>query len=193
MITKINTKKNSKSINSPIPGFLQDPRSRVIIGLVFILFSIYLLFALGGFFFTGGIDQSLIDQNSRELLTRSDTLASNPAGKAGAYLADLLINRSFGLASFIFCYLLWLCGLQIAGRPIPHFTHRLLANLLLVLWFSLLLGYIFNSIPTGYVFPGGTHGHFVSLWLNGLIGSIGTFFIILITLAGILFFGFEST
>jgi len=193
MITKIDTKKNSKSIHSPIPSFLQDPRNRIIIGLVFILFSIYLLFALGGFFFTGGIDQSLMDQNSREFITRSDILASNPAGKVGAYLADLLINRSFGVASFIFCYLLWLCGLQIAGRPIQRFTHRLLANLMLVLWFSLLLGYIFNFIPTGYVFPGGAHGHVVSLWLNGFVGNIGTFFIILITFAGILFFGFEST
>lgn len=192
MITKINTKKNSKSAESHLPGIVKDPRSRVIVGLLFIFFSIYLLLALCGFFFTGGIDQSLIDRTSRELIINPDIKASNPAGKVGAYLADLLINRWFGVASFIFCHLLFISGLRVAGRSIPRYPRKVLIGFLLVIWISLFLGFIFNFVPTGYVFPGGIHGYFISNWLNSLIGTIGTLLLLLIAFVVLLFFGFEN-
>ena len=45
-------------------GQLLDKATRFIIGLAFILFSLYLLFSFIGFFFTGGIDQSPLDPDA---------------------------------------------------------------------------------------------------------------------------------
>ena len=56
----------------------------------------------------------------------------------------------------------------------------------------MLLGYIFTFLPTGYVFPGGAHGYFVCFWLNSFIGEIGSFFLLIVSFAAILFFGFEN-
>ena len=67
MITRINNKKSGKTRTPYSFNFLKDPRTRVVVGLIFMLFSIYLLVSLVGFFFTGGMDQSLIDKETREL------------------------------------------------------------------------------------------------------------------------------
>lgn len=69
----------------------------------------------------------------------------------------------------------------------------------IILWISLFLGFLSESISnlfevgTGYLFPGGGHGHFVSVWLNSLVGRIGTMLILILTFIAILFFGFERT
>ena len=156
------------------------------------LFSIYLFVSLAGFFFTGGMDQSLIDKETRELVTNPDIVVGNPGRKLGAYLSDLLVNRWFGVASFIFCYILFIIGLGTMGRPVKNTGKKIILSFVLVIWISLLLGYIFNFVPSGYVFPGGAHGYFVCFWLNSFIGEIGTFFLLLVSFAVILFFGFEN-
>ena len=192
MITRINSKKNEKTRGSLSLGFLRDPRTRVVVGLIFMLFSVYLFVSLAGFFFTGGMDQSLIDKETRELVTNPDIVVGNPGRKLGAYLSDLLVNRWFGVSSFIFCYLLFIIGLGIMGRPLKSLGKKILLSFVLVIWISLLLGYIFNFVPSGYVFPGGAHGYFVCFWLNSFIGEIGTLFLLLVSFAVILFFGFEN-
>lgn len=192
MITRINSKKKEKTRAPLSLGFFKDPRTRVVAGLIFMLFSIYLFVSLAGFFFTGGMDQSLIDKETRELVTNPDIVVGNPGRKLGAYLSDLFVNRWFGVASFIFCYILFIIGLGTMGRPVKNTGKKIILSFVLVIWISLLLGYIFNFVPSGYVFPGGAHGYFVCFWLNSFIGEIGTFFLLLVSFAVILFFGFEN-
>lgn len=192
MITRISNKKKDKPRGSYSFGFFKDPRTRVVVGLVFMLFSVYLLVSLAGFFFTGGMDQSLIDKDTRELITNPDIVVGNPGRKLGAFLADVLVNQWFGVSSFIFCYLLFIVGLRTMGRKIRNFGRKIILSFVLVIWVSLLLGYIFNFVPSGYVFPGGAHGYFVCFWLNSFIGEIGTLFLLLVSFAVILFFGFEN-
>ena len=192
MITRINNKKSGKTRTPYSFNFLKDPRTRVVVGLIFMLFSIYLLVSLIGFFFTGGMDQSLVDKTTRELMTNPDIVVKNPGRKLGAFLSDLLINRWFGVSSFIFCYLLFIIGLRIAGRNIKKFGKKIIISFVLIIWLSLLFGYIFTFLPTGYVFPGGAHGYFVCFWLNSFIGEIGSFFLLIVSFAAILFFGFEN-
>ena len=180
-------------------SFLQEPRTRVIIGLTLILLSCYLFFAFCGFFLTGGIDQSLLDKGLRKIVSNPDIVVENPAGKLGAWISDLFINRWFGVSSFLLCYLLILCGIRTAGRQITGFRKKILITLFLILWISLFLGYFaemiysFFDIRQGYLYPGGAHGYFVTQWLNALTGGIGTFLLLLLTFATILFFGFEQT
>lgn len=182
-----------------IPEFLKEQRTRIIMGIALALVSLYILFSLTGFFFSGGIDQSLVDGPWGKIITNPEITASNPAGKVGAWISDLLINRWFGLSSFVLCYLLLLCSLRLGGARIKRFPRKLFIGMCIVLWISLLFGFITESISslldigTGYLFPGGGHGYFVSLWLNSLVGRIGTILVLILTFVIILFFGFEKT
>ena len=116
MKKNINRRPVEKKETGSAFSFLQEPRTRVIIGLTLILFSCYLFFAFCGFFLTGGIDQSLLDKGLRQVISNPDIIAGNPAGKLGAWMSDLFINRWFGISSFLFCYILILCGVRSAGR-----------------------------------------------------------------------------
>ena len=192
MIKRISDKKERKRTEAYRVTLLANPKARLAAGFVIMLFSVYLFITMVGFFFTGGADQSLIDVETGEWLRNGDISAENPGRKFGAFLADLLINRSFGVASFIFCYLLFLCGLQIANFRVKRFWRKMVVGIITVVWCSLFLGFVFSYIPTGYVFPGGIHGYFVCQWLNSFVGGIGTFFLLLALLSVIVFFGFDG-
>lgn len=191
--------KDGQKQTSLIPDFLKEQRTRIILGITLALISLYILFAMAGFFFSGGTDQSLVDSSAGEIMANPQITASNPAGKVGAWVSDLFINHWFGISSFIICYLFLLCSLRIAGGKIRHFGRKLFIGMLIMLWISLLLGFITESISnlfdvgSGYLFAGGGHGYFVSLWLNSLVGRVGTIFILIFTFIIILFFGFERT
>ena len=193
----------TKDKQSSIPllvEFFKEKRTRITLGITLTLTSIYMLAAMIGCFFSGGIDQSLIDSSSfGQIISNPQIMANNPTGKIGAWIADLFINHWFGLPSFILCYLLILCSFRIAGAKIKQFNKKIFIGMMIVLWTSLLLGFITESIyklfdvGTGYLFPGGGHGYFLSLWLNALIGRVGTILFLVLTFSIILFFGFEQT
>lgn len=191
--------KEEKKPGGLIPEILKEQRTRLILGITLSLFSLYLLFSLIGFFFSGGIDQSMVDGKWGHIITNPQITAANPAGKIGAWFSDLLINRWFGLASFLFCYLLLLSSFRLAGGKVKNFKRKLFIGVTIILWISLFLGFITESISnlldinTGYLYPGGGHGYFLSLWLNSLIGRIGTILVLILTSTLILFFGFEKT
>ena len=191
--------KNRATTLATIAEQLKGQRARVVLSVLLGLFSLFLLFSMIGFFFSGGIDQSLVDKPMRKIIANPDIIASNPAGKAGAWISNLLINRWFGIPSFIFCYLVALCSIRVAGVRVRHFRRRLFIGMLCILWLSLLLGFITESIAdwfdagTGYLFPGGGHGYFVSIWLHSLVGRIGTVLLLIFTFIIIFFFGFERT
>lgn len=194
-----NRKPTEKKRSQPTFSFLKEPRTRILIGLAFILFALYTLFSIVGFFFTGGIDQSLIDKGLGAIATQPEILAGNPAGKFGAWLSDLLINRWVGLSSILFCFILILSAIRIMGKPVRNFRRRIVLSFILILWISLFLGYFselffsLTEMERSYLYPGGAHGYFVTRWLNAFTGKIGTFFILFLTFAIILFFGFEKT
>ena len=191
--------KTEKKQVSLLPEFLKEQRTRILLGIALALVSLYILFALIGFFFSGGIDQSLVDGPWGKIITNPEIEVSNPAGKIGAWISDLLINRWFGISSFILCYLLLLCSFRLGSIKVKNFSRRLFIGMCIILWISLFLGFLSESISnlfevgTGYLFPGGCHGHFVSVWLNSLVGRIGTMLILILTFIAILFFGFERT
>ena len=176
--------KHSKSATSEI---LKKQRIQIISGIFLILFALFLCCVMLGFLVSGGIDQSIVDTSVWEIVSSPQTRADNPGGWFGANIADLLINHWFGLSSFILCYLLILSGVKIAGGKVKQFSKKWFIGIVLILWISLFLGFISESIAhwftwdTGYLFPGGGHGYFVSMWLSSLIGRIGTILFLLLT------------
>lgn len=191
--------REEKKQDSVIPSFLREQGTRLILGITLALISLYILFSLVGFFFTGGIDQSLIDRGLKAIIANPDIMASNPAGKVGAWISDLLINRWFGISSFIVCFMVFITGYRVAGGKLRGYKRKIFISAVVILWISLFFGFITEmlsdlfDIGTGYLFLGGGHGYFVSLWMNSLVGRLGTFLIVILSFIIILFFGFQST
>ena len=129
--------KTEKKQVSLLPEFLKEQRTRILLGIALALVSLYILFALIGFFFSGGIDQSLVDGPWGKIITNPEIEVSNPAGKIGAWISDLLINRWFGISSFILCYLLLLCSFRLGSIKVKNFSRRLFIGMCIILWISL--------------------------------------------------------
>ena len=80
--------------------FLQGENFQFIIGLLSLIFAVFLLVSFTSFFFTGASDQSIVtDPEPGELLS-TDNHIQNSTGARGAVLAEFFINRCFGLAAY---------------------------------------------------------------------------------------------
>ncbi|MDP4184199.1 MAG: DNA translocase FtsK [Bacteroidota bacterium] len=162
---------------------------KLIAGFLLVSFSLYLLLAFISFIFSGGDDQSLFDVKSGDFILRPGIQARNWAGKGGAWLADVFINRWFGLASFIFVFPFGIIGLRMWGRkPVPLFK-TLAFSFFLILWTSITLGYFFiSSYEDSFIYLGGVYGFYLSNWMISFFGSIGTFLVLSLCFIAFLIF-----
>ncbi len=134
------------------------------------------------FLFYGAADQSKLDLKWSELVLNSKIKVDNKAGKTGAFLSEVIINRGFGIASFIFIFLLTVIGLRILGRKRRNLFNTIIFSFLSLIWLSVTLGLIFeNPEPGASVYWGGQYGLILSTWLSSLIGVIGLALLLLIT------------
>ncbi len=171
-------------------GIVRDERFRILLAFLFIAFAFLLFVSQLSYLFTWKTDQSIegnIDWNSAEITVE------NWAGKTGAFLANLTMNRWFGVASFSFPFLLLLYGLRFLNIKLLHFGKTLLATLFSVIVVSIWLSYFSESNVVLGSGPGGRHGHYMNLYLTSLLGRIGLFMLLLIASLGIVFFAFEKS
>jgi DNA segregation ATPase FtsK/SpoIIIE, S-DNA-T family len=171
----------------------QKEKIRIIFGLLLLAFTIYLLFAFGSFLFNASADQSKLQLKWLELIKNPEIKVDNITGKTGAWLADLFINMWFGLASFLFIYLLTLYSITLINRRIKGLLSKTVRALILILWLSIALGFAFESkYKVWSIYPGGTYGYYISIWLDSMIGKVGTFFVMIVSLLVYLVITVES-
>lgn len=173
--------------------FFKNEKFRFVLGLIIFLIAIYLLIAFISFLFFGAADQSKLDLKFKELMMDREIKVFNKAGKAGAFISEILINKGFGLASFLLVYILGVFGLRIISRNIIRFRKNLMYSLILLVWLSLTLGLIFVKHEDGSaIYYGGYYGFVMCTWLGALIGKIGLFFILAVTGLVMLIVRFEG-
>ncbi len=174
-------KKNT--LLSRLRNSFYDYKVRFASGLLIVAFSFYLAVAFFSFLKYGYADRSKFDIPFWDLIFDADIKVENFTGKFGAYLSDLFINNGFGLASFSIIFLIFIVGIRMLGARIIPLKKTLLHTLLISIWVSVTLGFFFlNSLTDKYLLLGGYHGFLVSNWLKSIIGWIGTFLIIFLTL-----------
>jgi len=151
-----------------------DPRIGYIFAVLLLIFTVYLTIAFISFIFSGDADQSKLDIKWKELVFNPDIKVDNKAGKTGAWLADIVINRGFGISSFIFIYLMFILILRMVSFKIRNFWKNTALSLISILWLSVTLGLIFGSNKTGaFLYAGGKYGFIVSNWISSMIGKTG--------------------
>ena len=153
-----------------------------IIGLVMVIFAVYLLLAFTSFFFTGAADQSFIESPDPGQLASVDNHAKNYAGTRGAQLASYLINDCFGLSSYFITIFLGVAGMKLMKAYKFRVWKWFIGCSLLLVWFSIFFGFVFGkAFPNSFIYPGGLHGYNVSNWLISQIGVPGVWLALLVT------------
>src|SRR6476620_3703771 len=170
---KDTSKKEAIPTDEKIPWKLKK-QYKVLLGCLFVLFSIGLLLAFISFFLYGQEDQSIVN----EMANRNE-VAKNWLGKFGAYAADFFIYKGFGVASFLFVKLFFLTGaFLVLDLPLKKLKSTWFWDLFALIVISILFGFFATSLPE----LGGTIGYEMNLFFQDFIGKTGT---LLVLIAGI--------
>jgi len=163
-------KKNNSKAKESTPWVLTK-QHKIVLGSLLILFSVALLVAFISFYIHGQEDQSAVS----ELGERSE-IVQNWLGKFGAFLADLIVYKGFGLASFLFVRLFFLTGIfLIVGISSRKLKGIWFWDLFAIIILSVLFGFFATSVPE----LGGTVGYELNSFLQDYIGKTGTLLLLI--------------
>ena len=183
-------------------GFLRDRRFQLFLGFFFLLASLYLTFAFFSFLFTGQADQSVVEGLDHTPVKEAGQQSGNWLGLVGAFAAQLLIYKGFGVAAFALIPIVFFLGYKIVFRRAGVSVTYVLALCLFIMgWLSVLLGYVVLTMQApdadpnlGYRldFLSGSIGYEAAVWLDSLIGW-GTVLLLAFLLISFVVFFFNVT
>ena len=180
-------KKTSKKATSDIAAkeairegkeLLSSENLRFVVGLVVLLFSLYTIISFVSFYFTGPMDQSLIESTSE---TARD--AGNWGGMFGATLSNYFINKCFGVSSILIPIFFLMVSLKLMKVGKVRLWKWFANFAFLMIWFSVAIQFFIpdNLLNSLFFLPGGKHGQFICDALILKIGKPGTFLTIFVT------------
>jgi len=174
--------KKSESKNETKRSWKLSKQQKIVFGCLLVLFSIALLVAFVSFYING---QWQTDQSAVSHLDDRTEVVQNWLGKFGAYLADLIVYKGFGIASFVFVRLFFLTGMFLALElSINKLKNTWFWDLFAIIIVSILFGFFATSAPE----LGGTIGYELNLFLQDYIGKTGTLLTLLFGLIVYLIF-----
>ena len=156
-------------------SFFKDDRTHFVAGIFFIIIVLYFTLAFVSYFFTGAADQSKMDLPFAEVMQlRTDI--QNWTSVTGAYIAETMIHKWFGVSSFALLFFGFIIGLKLLRVKSMTFIAAFFHASFWLIWLSITLAIAVNPFVKGWIFfaPGGLHGEFVSQWINSYIGLPGT-------------------
>ena len=163
-------------------ALLRDRRFHLLIGFGLLLGSLYLTIAFTSFLLSGHADQSVVAALGTVPVKEAGQETGNWLGLLGAWLAEKLIYRGFGLAAYALIPLVFFLGYKIVfRRAAGSVSYWLALGLFSMLWVSTLLGYVVvqQAQPGPDPTPTPAHrldwlsggaGYELALWLDSLIG-----------------------
>ncbi|OUO53066.1 cell division protein FtsK [Parabacteroides sp. An277] len=167
-------------IGTIIKGFFTHERTRFITGLVISILTIYVGLALLSFFFTGAADQSKVENVSVGDLLANKGSVENWTGVRGAFIADWLMNRLFGVSSFMMIYFFGSLGARLMSIKRINLLNRFIFCLSTLIWGSWALAFFFiDGYKDTFLYLGGQQGYYVTEVLKDNIGIPGTFLLLL--------------
>ena len=143
---------------------------KVVSGYTLLFISVILFTSFISYMYNWRVDQSSVDS----LLDRNIQV-ENILGKIGASISHFLIFKLFGIASFIFPVILLISSYYLLfNKKILELIKKINWLLLLIVWTTLLSGYLSNYFPI----QSGIVGFEINSFLETYIGNIGIILII---------------
>jgi S-DNA-T family DNA segregation ATPase FtsK/SpoIIIE len=155
-----------------VASLLKDERTFKILGIGLLFFCLFLFVAFTSYLFTWTEDQDKIRDSGIKILLPNDLEIANQLGSLGAYTAFVFIEFGFGIASYLFCSLLFVLGVNMLFEKTIFSVPRNLRYLI--------VGLIVLSVSTSFFGAsasfnwGGAFGKFISAWLVAVLGWYGT-------------------
>lgn len=144
---------------------------KVLLGILFFLFSIALLLSFVSYFLYGQQDQSALNGFADRSVE-----VQNWLGKFGAWLAHVFLYQGCGVASFILIRFFFLTGAYLVlDLPVGKLKKTLFWDLYLVLIVSMLCGFFNEYLPE----LGGVIGFELNLYLQDYLGKTGTLLVLI--------------
>ena len=162
---------------------IEDPRTRIIGGILLLVLALVLFLSLVSFFFTGDEDQSIVLLADKAARHARLTEIHNILGMPGARLSEWLINGAFGLTSFLMVVLFLLYGLQCLHAVRLKSLKLFLCLAFVTFWGSITLGFVqlMTGISTFFRW-GGLMGDTLAAGLNNYMHPIGVTILLVVTL-----------
>ena len=156
------------SFDFNVKHFSQSDQFRFVVGSLFILVSIFLMFSFFSHLFTGEADQSELTNTVSKIKK-----TANPFGLYGAKLAHFLIFELFGWAAFLLIPVLFVAGYKLSfKRELLALEDLTWQSLFYLFWFSCFFGFFVFMLDAEATLSNvcGGIGYFINQTLYGLIG-----------------------
>ena len=191
MATQKNSKKENIQKEKREIKWIQDIRSTMknetvqfIVGLLCVMVAVYMALAFTSFILNGGTDQSALEQlpPTEQIEEMTAEQVENATGRSGAHVAQLLINRCFGISAYSIALFLSVLGLNLMRIRRFNLKHWGICCATILVWCSLLFSVTVDQwFTTSSVYWGGYHGHNVATWLDAQFGMPGIFLLLAVT------------
>jgi S-DNA-T family DNA segregation ATPase FtsK/SpoIIIE len=172
--------KEEKEETVEIRSLVRDERTHKILGSALLFFGLFLFVAFTSYLFTWMEDQDKVRDMGAKILMPNELEINNQLGSLGAYTAFVFFEYGFGLASYLFCSLFFVLGINLLfDKPMFSVTRNLR---------YLVTGLIIGSVSAAFFTPrtafnwGGALGKYAAGWLTAVIGWAGTFALISLSL-----------
>ncbi|WP_337949746.1 FtsK/SpoIIIE family DNA translocase [Prevotella sp.] len=164
-----------------LSSFLRSERTDFLVGLIVILFAIYLFVAMSSYLSTGAADQSILESMRPGEWLNTERIFQNTCRSLGAILSYFFITQYFGFAAFLIPSFLVLAGIRLMRICMVNLWKWFFGMAIAMYWLSVFLAKVVAPFAGELVFnPGGRHGAMCVEYSENVIGTPG--------LAAILFF-----
>ncbi|MBK0378628.1 DNA translocase FtsK [Mucilaginibacter segetis] len=166
---------------------LRDGRLIKIVGLFFLILSLFFLIAFTSYLFTWQQDQSYVSKanggwgnlfkTTKELLDNGvkDPMVDNWLGKFGALLANQFIFEWFGIASFLFVFVFFIIGFRLLFKVKLYSVSKMLAYTFFgIVFISVAIGFFHAFIIDYPHYLEGEFGYWSNKLLTIQVGEAGT-------------------
>lgn len=169
---------------SNIVRYIKSERGRFLIGVCIVFFALYILIGMVSFFFTGAADQSkVVNKYFLDLITHKQEI-SNWTGVGGAFVAEGLINKYWGVFSVVIPIFLGMVGLRLMGIKTIPLVRAFLLGAFILIWGSIFSAFLLTRIfGESHIIWGGSHGMVLEQLLENTLGITGVLLVIVLLFA----------
>ena len=181
--------KNEQEEKVEVKQLLKDERTHKIVGAFLILMSFVLFISFTSYLFTWDEDQSTVMSAGAKLLLVTNSKVNNLLGTFGALISHFFIYKAFGIASYLLSTTFFVAGVNLFfGKKF----FSLLRNIKYVIVGLVVLSVSFAVVFGHSTFPwGGGVGKMSKDWLYGIIGPLGTWAILAVTVLSYIIWRFN--
>lgn len=169
---------------NPVIAFFTARRTRYVLGLLLVAWSVCALIVTFSYLKDGVRDQSIVATQTIAQAAASGEALANPGGAAGARMAHIMLVDGFGIASLGLVFYAAMLGLALFGQVKIKFWSFTFKCLFTTIALSIILGLVTYDAES-VIHWGGNHGHYVNAWLFQMSDWLGAV-AVSVVLAGLL-------